>query len=195
GWEAYQRGDLRGAEALLGWAVTQANVPPWVHYALGWSQFALSEYPAAAAEWEKVRGRVPEFEPVYFDLADGYLQVQDYGKALEVLREAEKRWPKDVEVYNAIGVVQTGRYALNDAIKTFEKAVAVKSDDPTANYNLARVCELRYIQADRLRSVSRSVTGGFERDKDCALQYYRRTVEIGGLFVEEATAGLKRLGQ
>jgi VWFA-related protein len=195
GWDAYQSGDLRGAEALLGWAVTQGAVPPWVHYALGWSQFALSEYPAAATEWEKVRQRVPEFEPVYFDLADSYLQVQDYGRALEVLREAEKRWPKDVEVYNAIGVVQTGRYALNDAIKTFEKAVVVKSDDPTANYNLARVCELRYIQAERLRGVSRSVTGGFERDKDCALQYYRRTIELGGLFVEEAKAGLKRLEQ
>ena len=140
-----------------------------------------------------MRSAAPEFETVYFDLADSYLQQREYGRALDALRAAERRWPKDVEVYNAIGVVQTGRGALNDAIKTFEKAVSVNPDDATACYNLARTSELRFIQSQRIRAASRSMPASQE-DKDRAIEYYRRTVVLGKQFVEEARLGLRRLG-
>jgi hypothetical protein len=37
------------------------------------------------------------FQPVYFDLADNYVKLNDRKKALDVLREARRRWPKDVD--------------------------------------------------------------------------------------------------
>jgi len=193
GWDAYQHGDVRGAKAALAAAAAHPGAPAWVHYTLGWSQYALGEYEAAGTEWERVRRAAPEFEPVYFDLADSYLQQREFNRALEVLRGAEKRWPKDVEVYNAIGVVQVGRAAFTDAIKTFEKAVEVDPEDATACYNLARTHELRYIQAQRLKAVSLTSGTAFE-DKQAAIEFYRRTIAIGKQFVEEAGQGLKRLG-
>ena len=48
--------------------------------------------------WERVRRDVPEFEPIYFSLADAYGLQRDEGTALKVLREAERRWPADAEV-------------------------------------------------------------------------------------------------
>jgi VWFA-related protein len=193
GWEAYQRGDVRAAKAALSAAAAHPATPPWVHYALGWSQYALREYEAAGTSWEHVRGVAPAFEPVYFDLADSYLQQRELGKAIDVLRAAEKRWPNDVEVYNAIGVVQVGRQAFDDAIKTFEKAVEVGPDDATACYNLARTHEMRFIQAQRLTHTAGAVNRIFD-DRDLAIEYYRRTIAIGKLFVEEAQRGLTRLG-
>jgi len=193
GWEAYQRGDVKGAKVALSAAAAHPAAPAWIHYTLGWSQFALGEYEAAGIEWEHVRTAAPEFEAVYFDLADSYLQQKEFGRALEVLRAAEKRWANDVEVYNAIGSIQAARGALTDAIRTFEKGVSVEPDDATACYNLAKASELRYVQSQRLRAVSGTISAVSE-DKNLAIEYYRRTIMIGKQFVEEAKEGLKRLG-
>jgi tetratricopeptide (TPR) repeat protein len=193
GWDAYQRGDVKAARTALAQAASHPAAPPWVHYTLGWTEFAQNNYAAAATAWERVRQAVAEFEAVYFDLADSYLQQREFGRAVAVLREAEKRWPQDVEVYNALGVVQLARGAFNDAVTTFEKAVSVGPDDAAASYNLARTLELRYIQSQRLREVSRS-TPANAADRERAIEYYRRTVQIGKGFVEEAKQGLGRLG-
>lgn len=193
GWEAYQRGDVKAAREALRPAAANPAAPPWTRYVLGWSEYASSDFPAATAAWEQVRQAVPEFEAVYFDLADGYLQQKEFGKTLAALRQAQKRWPKDVEVYNAIGVVQAGRGALNEAIKTFEGAVALAPNDATACYNLAKSLELRYVQMQRLRKVSAQNLPAATLDRDRAVEYYRRTVQLGGPNAEAAKEGLRRL--
>jgi VWFA-related protein len=193
GWEAYQKGDIAGARAPLAAAAQHPASPAWVHYALGWSEYGRQGYEPASVAWEHVRAVAPEFEPVYFDLADAYLQLKEFGKAIDVLRKAEQRWPGDVEVYNAIGSIQASRGALTDAVRTFEGAVVVNPNDATACYNLAKTSELRYIQSTRLRVTSQSLPAVLE-DRDRAVEYYRRTITLGGQFVEQAREGLKRLG-
>jgi VWFA-related protein len=196
GWDAYQRGDVAAARPLLEGPAAHPAAPPWVVYVLGWTQSAASEPRLAAASWERVRTGVPEFSAVYFDLADTYLQQREFGKAVEVLRQAETRWPKDVEVYNALGVVQLARGALDDAIETFAKGVGVSAGDPAANYNLAKSCELRFVRASRQRRAGASSVpaAGVLQDRDRAIEHYRRTIQAGGPFVEQAREGLKRLG-
>jgi tetratricopeptide (TPR) repeat protein len=196
GWEAYQRGDVASARPMLEEAAVHPAAPPWVVYVLGWTQSAASEPKRAAASWERVRSSVPEFSAVYFDLADAYLQQREFGKAVEVLRQAEARWANDVDVYNALGVVQLARGALDDAIETFARGVGVSAGDPTANYNLAKSCELRFVRASRLRRAGASTVprGGAIQDRDRAIEHYKRTIQSGGQFVEQAKEGLKRLG-
>jgi VWFA-related protein len=196
GWEAYQRGDVVAARPLLEAAVAHSAAPPWAIYVLGWTQNAASEAKLAASSWERVRAAVPEFNAVYFDLADAYLQQREFGKAIEVLRQAETRWPKDVDVYNALGVVQLARGALDDAIETFARGVGVNASDSTANYNLAKTCELRFIRASRQRRAGSStiLAATVLQDKERAIEHYRRTIQAGGQFVEQAREGLKRLG-
>jgi len=196
GWDAYQRGDLATAKTALSLAAAHAAAPPWIQYALGWAQFALAETSPAAENWERVRLAVPQFRTVYFDLADAYLQQRDYGKAVSVLRAAEGRWPKDVEVYNALGVIQLARGAINDAVETFEKAVSVDASDATASYNLARTYELRFVRSGRLRRVGPGTVnvGEVVQDRDRAVDYYRRVVLLGGPLADAARQGLERLG-
>jgi len=196
GWEAYQRGDVVAARPLLEAVGAHSEAPPWAIYVLGWTQNAASEAKLAASSWERVRAAVPEFNTVYFDLADAYLQQREFGKAVEVLRQAEARWPKDVDVYNALGVVQLARGALDDAIETFARGVGVNASDATANYNLAKTCELRFIRASRQRRAGSSsiVAATVLQDKERAIEHYRRTIQAGGQFVEQAREGLRRLG-
>jgi hypothetical protein len=195
GWDAYQRGSVSAAQTALEPAAGHPAAPPWVVYVLGWAQFAQGKAAAAGISWERVRTAVPEFQAVYFDLADAYLQQREFGKSIDALRAAEKRWINDVEVYNALGVVQLARGAVDDAIGSFEKAVGVGPTDATAAYNLARACELRFVRASRQRRTGPGsvALGPLFQDKDRAVDYYRRTIALGGPFVEQAREGLKRL--
>lgn len=193
GWEAYQRGDVTTARNQLAAAAADSAAPLWVHYVLGFSEFALGEHGSAAERWERVRDGAVTFKPVYFDLADAYFQDREFGKAVAVLRAAEDRWPADVDVFNALGVIQAARGALDDAVRTFEKAVAVAPGDANACFNLARASEIRYVRAQRLGQTAPG-TPAERLDRERALEYYRRTVELGGPLAESAREGIKRLG-
>lgn len=191
GWASYQRGDLEGARRSFRAATSSAS-PAWVYYALGQSEYALGGYRDAVRAWERVRADAPEFEPVYFDLVDGYLQLKELGPAVATLREAEQRWPRDTEVLNALGVVQTHRGALDDAIASFRKATEIDPGDAIACFNLAKAHEMRYYRSRRYAQAARSWVAN-EDDLRAAAQYYRRYLEIGGPLEASAREGLERL--
>jgi VWFA-related protein len=190
-WSLYQRGDLDAARLAFRDAAAPDS-PPWVHYALGQSEYGLGGYREAVQAWERVRAQAPEFEAVYFDLVDGYLQLKEYGSAVAILREAARRWPHDTEVLNALGVVQTSRGALDDAIRSFRKALEIDEADAIACFNLGKAHEMRYYRSRRYARAARTWVAN-EEDRRAAAQYYRRYLEIGGPFETSAREGLDRL--
>lgn len=192
GWDAYQRGDVAGARASLEVAAASASAHPWVHYALGLSDYALRAFKESAAQWETVRRAEPAFEPVYFDLVDSYLQLHEQDEAVKVLRGARDRWPKDPDVYNALGVVQTSRGVVDDAVKAFQQAVTLAPQDPVGHFNLGRALEMRYNRTRRyVQQLGRWVTN--ERDRTDAIEHYQECIKLGGAFAESAQEGVTRL--
>lgn len=191
GWDAYQRGDVETARTRLSAAAARSG-DAWVHYTLGMSNYALGRYRDAVASWERVRSSVPDFEPVYFDLVDGYLQQKDHDPAIRVARAGIERWPADPELLNALGVVQTSRGALDDAVKSFQSAIAVAPADSTAYFNLAKALELRYARSRRYVQQLRAWVA-HEADRESAIQNYERYLEMGGVYADSARAGLTRL--
>jgi len=192
GWDAYQRGDVAGARASLEVAATSATAHPWVHYALGLSDYALRAFKESAAQWEAVRRVAPTFEPVYFDLVDSYLQLHEQDEAVKVLRAARDRWPKDPDVYNALGVVQTSRGVVDDAVKAFQQAVTLAPQDPVGHFNLGRALEMRYNRNRRyVQQLGRWVTN--EHDRTDAIAHYQECIKLGGAFAESAQEGVTRL--
>jgi tetratricopeptide (TPR) repeat protein len=192
GWDAYKRGDVDAAQRSLSVAVTRPGAAAWMHYALGQSEYALRHFPQAVAAWEKVRTSVPEFEPVYFDLVDGYLQQKEYDKATRVLRDAQKHWPADAEVLNALGVVQVARGSLDDAVESFERAVAAAPSDAVGYFNLGKAAELRYWKSRRYVTQTRQWIAN-ERDRTKAIDNYKRYLALGGPLESAARDGLSRL--
>jgi VWFA-related protein len=192
GWDAYQRGDLATARASLENAAASPAARPWVHYALGMAEYGLGDFSGSLREWEAVRHDVPDFEPVYFDLVDGCLHVKDYDHAVRVLRAARERWPRDVEVYNALGVVQTVRGVLDDAVKSFQEAIVTAPEEPTSYFNLGRAMEIRYHRTRRYVQQLRAWVSN-EQDRAGAIENYRRYLEFGGPFASDAQEGIGRL--
>jgi VWFA-related protein len=192
GWAAYQKGDVEGAVQYLGEATKDPDVRPWVRYALGLAHLALEQYPDAVRQWEGVRKAAPDFEPVYFNLADGYMLQKDEGAALKVLRDAEQRWPQDPEIYNAMGVLQIRRGALDAAIESFTRATAAAPQDGLAYFNLGRAYQMRSVKSQRYDSARERWVGG-EEDAKKAASAFQAYIQIGGPFVQQAKEALQAL--
>lgn len=192
GWSAYQRGDVETAAAALGRAAESPTVRPWVVYVLGLSDMALGRVDEAISSWERVRSAAPEFLPVYMDLAGSYAQRADLTSALGVLRDAERRWPRDPDVQNAIGVILVRRGVLDDAINAFEAAMLAAPDDPVAYLNLGRAHEMRYTRSRRyVDSQQRWVAPDGDRKK--AIEYFQRYVDLEGPYADQAIDAIARL--
>ncbi len=192
GWDRYRKGDLEGAAVLLEKAAAEPDAHAWVHYVFGFSELGLRHIDLAAREWEKVRVLVPEFRPVYLDLADAYIQLDNYARALDVLKIAAGRWPADIDLMNAMGTIQVRRGALNDAIRTFGTAIGAHPQDALAYFNLARTHELRYFKLRRYSSVEGRWLGNRE-DIKAAIANYEQYVRLGGPYVARARQALHDL--
>jgi VWFA-related protein len=192
GWSHYEKGDLEGAARELTEATAIPGAPAWAFYALGQAEFGRRRFADAVARWEHVRSMVPEFEPVYFDLVDGYLQLDRSRDAIAVLRAAERRWPADAEVYNALGVVQVRRGALDDAVESFAKAIKAQPESALGYFNLGRAREMRYVRSRRYVPTTGGWVGNAGDRRD-AIASYKRYLEIGGPFEQSAREGLARL--
>ena len=192
GWAAYERGDVETAARELGNAATAPDARPWVVYALGLSQFALRQHRDAAQSWERVRRLVPDFEPVYFNLADAYGVQREDGMALSVLRDAEARWPKDPEVANAIGVIHVRRGALDTAIESFARATSVDASDALGYFNLARAHQMRLLKSQRYdRQMERWIGG--DEDRRRAIANFEKYLQLGGPYDRQAREALASL--
>ena len=192
GWSAYERGDVETASRHLAEAAKAADARPWVVYALGLSQFALRQYGNAAQSWERVRRDVPEFEPIYFSLADAYGLLHEETAALRILREAEGRWPQDPEISNAIGVIHVKRAALDAAVDAFARAIAVAPSDALGYFNLARACQMRFIKQQRYDRQMEKWIGG-EADRRRAIANFEKYLQLGGPYERQAKEALAAL--
>jgi VWFA-related protein len=192
GWTAYQRGDLEGALEWLTRAGDAPDARPWVLYALGLAQAGVGDTGNALASWERVRAGAPGFEAVYFDLAATYAHRADLTRALEVLRDAERRWPQSADVHNGIGVIHVRRGALDEAIAAFTRAADSAPGEALAQFNLARTYELRYGRSQRYVSSQRRWTTS-DADRRKAIEHYETYLKMGGPHAAEVRDALLRL--
>ncbi|MEX2271249.1 MAG: VWA domain-containing protein [Vicinamibacterales bacterium] len=192
GWEAYQRGDVESALAAFVKAAAEPGVRPWVLYALGMSQAALGQATEAIRSWERVRQAVPDFQPVYMDLADAYASLSDLTSALAVVRQAEVRWPASADVHSAIGVILVRRGALDDGIAALVKTTDLNPGDGLAYLNLGRAYALRYQRGRRYVTSQRRWIAP-EDDRKRAVEALDRSVKLGGPYATQAREELTYL--
>jgi VWFA-related protein len=195
GWAAYSKGDVATAQKNLSASVKAGPAAPWVFYALGFSEYALGRYEPALAAWENVRSRVPEFMPVYFDVADAYISLGRNTDALAVLRVSAKRWPDQPEPQNALGALLVRRGALDEAIDVFAKITAAQPADSLGFFNLGRAYHLRYLRLQQNVAAARlrDANAIGEDDRKKALAAYKQYLALGGPYEKEARTAITQL--
>ncbi len=141
-----------------------------------------------------MRARQPQFQPVYFDLADDYVKLDERHKALDVLKAARRRWPIDADVLNALGVIEAGGGALDEAIKTLREAIALAPTESIGYLNLAKALEMQYFQKrHNLQLLSWGSGASEERERQEALKVYQQYLGTGGPYGDLAKEGIARL--
>ncbi len=165
---------------------------PWVYYALGMSQAALGRLNEATVSWQRVRRDVPDFQPVYLDLADTYAAKSDLTTALAIVREAQKRWPDSADVLSAIGVIHVRRGALDDGIKALTRVSELTPDDPLAFLNLGRAYALRFNRGRHYVTSQRRWVAP-EGDRTKAVEAFKQCVKLGGPYAAQASLELSVL--
>jgi VWFA-related protein len=187
GWDLYAAGKVEEARDKLAEA-SEAGGGPWVDYALGYAEFALRHFDAAAIAWQRVRTSRPDHRPVYFDLADAYLQLGRSADALAVLRDAARRWPDDSDAHNAVGIVLLRRSDLDGAIDSFSRAVTAAPKDEIGHFNLGFAYHQRYIRRIGSGAASTAVArqSVADRDRQSALDAYRACAALDGQYAQRA---------
>jgi tetratricopeptide (TPR) repeat protein len=111
---------------------------------------------------------------------------------LKVLREAQRRWPEDPEVYDAIGVIQIKRGALDAAVDSFDQATKVAATDALGWFNLGRALQMRWVKSQRYdRESQRWIGPGDDRKR--AVDAYQKCLDIGGPYDAQARQALSAL--
>jgi tetratricopeptide (TPR) repeat protein len=192
GWAAYQKGDVVTAAEHLTQAVAAPDARPWMHYALGLAEFAQQHYKEAATAWDRVLRDAPDFEPIYFSLADAYGLQHDEGAALKVLREAARRWPNDPEVFDAIGVIQVKRSALDAAVDSFDSATKLAPREALGWFNLGRALQMRWLKSQRYDKIRQQWIGP-DDDRKRAAEAYQKCLDIGSPYDQQARQALTAL--
>ena len=125
--------------------------------------------------------RQPQFQPVYLDLADDYVKLDERRKALDVLKAARQRWPANADVLNALGVIEAGGGALDDAIKVLREVVALAPNESISYLNLAKALEMQYFQKrHNLQLLNWGSGANEERERLEAIRIYQQYLATGG---------------
>jgi Flp pilus assembly protein TadD len=130
---------------------------------LGWCYAGQDKLKESVEAFSQAVSMAPSDESTYLEVATVLIQHSKYDLALGLGQEMVRKFPRSYRAYMVQGSAQANRGLLTDAVKSFERAVALKPDSPEANYNLALVQNLAGFPQDALRTLERG-TKTFPRD-------------------------------
>jgi tetratricopeptide (TPR) repeat protein len=130
------QGDIRNAEATF-LKVTQMD-PGYAdgYVNVGRTRVQEGSMTAAEAILRKALQVNPELASAHFFLATALKSLGRYDEAIEHLRTASAKYPRDRVVLNQLGRVLFLKRQFREAIGTFTNVIAIDPEDLQAHYNL-----------------------------------------------------------
>lgn len=123
----------RQAEAITLWRANLAKSPEFVPSRLSLAETLADAGDAAAAiaEYRKVMELKPDYIGARLALAGLLLKSQGADEAVRELEEARKRDPRNGDILERIGDIEAGRRRFDEAIKSYDAAIALVEDKST----------------------------------------------------------------
>lgn len=159
---------------------------------LGWTYQKQDHLPEMLKAFEKAINMEPANQTYYIDLGDGLAEKKNYATAIEVAKEAAKRFPSSSGVYSMKGSVELKMYLLTEALKSYSKAVELDPNNPRAVLGLA----LTQWNMDRSDDAAKTFEEGarkFPRDGFFLLKYALFLLNAPGERDAEQVARIKNL--
>jgi tetratricopeptide (TPR) repeat protein len=130
------QGDLRAAESIFSKVaeIDPSFVDGWVN--IGRARFLEGRLGEAEEVLLKALQLDPELAKTHFFLGMAYKSQGDYERALEHLRSAESRYPRDRVVLNQIGRILFLERRFQEAVDVLNRVIRIDPEDLQAHYNL-----------------------------------------------------------
>ena len=153
--------DFKGAEKVFRQALKLNAELTDVHNNLGVLYSEMGQKEKAFEEFTTVvrNPSYPTPEKALFNMGALYFRDGNYELAMMYYRRSVERNPKFAMGYRGLGDVHLALEELDMAFDNFEQALELAPDDPPSLYEMARLYDRR-------------------GDKEKALEYYRRVVEV-----------------
>jgi tetratricopeptide (TPR) repeat protein len=151
-------------------SIGYGHVTTGAYALLGWTYQKQDRLPEMLKAFEKAINLEPDNQAYYIDLGDALAEKKNYGTAIEVAKEAVKRFPSSSRIYSLKGSVELKMYLLMDALNSYSRAVELDPKNPRAALGLA----LTQWNMDRSEEAAKSFEEGarkFPRDAFFLLKY------------------------
>ena len=110
-----------------------------------------------------------------------------------MLRDAARRWPTTSTRTTPLAWSSSAAGACDDALDAFNKAASAAPGDPTAHFNLGRTYQLRYLRMLKTVGQTQAARSVAERDRQRAVEAYKKCVAIDGPLAEKAGQAISDL--
>jgi len=137
---------------------------------LGWTYAKQGRNEEMLKAFEKAINSEPSNERHFIDLGEALIENQKYGTALEVAKEALKRFPSSSQIYRLKGAAELRMYLLTEALESYTTSTKLDPNNASAALGLA----LTQWNMDRMDDATKSFEEGlrkFPNDSFFLLKY------------------------
>lgn len=97
----------------------------------------------------RIANNHPEHLGVWINLANAYVTTAKINEAQSALARAKTLSPNLAEVYNLQGLIAASKGEYGNAEKSYLQAIQLRSNYPSAHYNLALLYDIYYQDIDK----------------------------------------------
>jgi tetratricopeptide (TPR) repeat protein len=118
-------------------SISYGHATPDAYALLGWTYAKQQRADEMLKAFEKAINMAPSNETYFIDLGEAAMEDKKDGTALEVAKEAVKRFPLSSQAYRLKGSVELKMYLLTDALISYTRATELDSNNARAAVGLA----------------------------------------------------------
>jgi tetratricopeptide (TPR) repeat protein len=152
--------------------IVGASENPYIRSNLGWIMYKRGQKGAALFNLQAaVKDPNTAPVPALVFLSQVYMDDRNYGDVVPLLENAQKQQPNNHGVLMNLGLAYRGVGKLDDAKRTYTKALEVKPENPDPYFNLGVLYGDYYKQYDEAKQSFQKYIDMGGKDKALALEY------------------------
>lgn len=170
---AYVLFEMGNVEGALNEVNQLKSTGPYISYHHGELLALAGDYSNAISQYDKCISLQPDFIQVYFHKTRALVSQSSLSDALQVIKQAYKKFPRNVDIINAYGEVLVFQQKEQEAATFFDKALNINPNSPNVLLNKAALL---------IGNISTSIGSQVLNLRSQAIQFLKRAVQVDPKF-------------